>query len=411
MKSFNRLMIAAIAVMLVIFGITDWIILGQKKDSTDFYRVEINRVKHDIDAGTPIKPGAYQTIKGVYRIDGSDKDAFKSSSEYVIYSTGSGLYRIEYEEAENGALMSIFKAVNIGFAVILLIMLVVMLYLRERLIKPFNKLSEMPYNLSKGNLTEPLKEEKSRYFGRFVWGLDLLREKLESSKKKELEHAKAEKTMILSLSHDIKTPLSAIKLYSKALSRGLYTDPGKLSEVYSGIGEKADEIESYLGEIIRHSSDNFMSFEVKNTDFYLNDVIGGIEGYYREKLSITGTSFETGSHTNCLIYGDPDRLTEVIQNIMENAVKYGDGRSISISFSDEENCRLITVTNTGCTLPESEQDHIFDSFWRGSNTGGKPGSGLGLYICRRLMHEMNGDIFAEAKDGIMSVTAVCRKSE
>ncbi|MBQ1538570.1 MAG: sensor histidine kinase, partial [Ruminococcus sp.] len=60
---------------------------------------------------------------------------------------------------------------------------------------------------------------------------------------------------------------------------------------------------------------------------------------------------------------------------------------------------------------ENEQDHIFDSFWRGSNTGGKPGSGLGLYICRRLMHEMNGDIFAEATNGSMSVTAVCRKSE
>ena len=99
-----------------------------------------------------------------------------------------------------------------------------------------------------------------------------------------------------------------------------------------------------------------------------------------------------------------------MQNILENAIKYGDGRSITVSFSDEEDCRLVTVSNTGCTLRDEEIDHIFDSFWRGSNSTGKEGSGLGLYICQRLMREMNGEIFAQCENGRMSVTAVCRKS-
>lgn len=85
--------------------------------------------------------------------------------------------------------------------------------------------------------------------------------------------------------------------------------------------------------------------------------------------------------------------------------------SISIDFSDEENCRLITVSNSGCTLSESELNHIFDSFWRGSNTGSQKGSGLGLYICRQLMSGMGGDIFAEIADGYMKVTAVCPKPQ
>ena len=99
----------------------------------------------------------------------------------------------------------------------------------------------------------------------------------------------------------------------------------------------------------------------------------------------------------------------MLQNIIENAIKYGDGHYIRLTFSDEEDCRLITVTNSGCTLPEQELVHIFDSFKRGSNVGSKSGSGLGLYICRQLMDAMKGDVFAEIQGGDMCVTVVCRK--
>ena len=95
---------------------------------------------------------------------------------------------------------------------------------------------------------------------------------------------------------------------------------------------------------------------------------------------------------------------------MENAIKYGDGRYIRISFSREEDCMLISVGNSGCSLPENEMIHIFDSCWRGSNSSGKPGSGLGLYICRQLMLKMGGEVFAEQKDGEMRITAVFPKA-
>lgn len=152
-----------------------------------------------------------------------------------------------------------------------------------------------------------------------------------------------------------------------------------------------------------------MSFEIHNVAFYMSQVVNMISNYYKDKLSAIGTIYEVNPYVDCMLYGDPDRLEEVLQNIIENAIKYGDGNSISIDFSDEEDCRLITVTNSGCTLADSELPHIFDSFWRGSNSEGSQGSGLGLYICRRLMNGMNGEIFAEISNGHMSVTLVCRK--
>ena len=104
--------------------------------------------------------------------------------------------------------------------------------------------------------------------------------------------------------------------------------------------------------------------------------------------------------------GDIDRAVEVVQNIIENAIKYGDGKSISLSFDEEDGCCVVSVTNSGSHLPENELVHIFDSFWRGSNSSGETGSGLGLYICRQLMYKMGGDIFARLNDDNMTVSVV-----
>ena len=185
---------------------------------------------------------------------------------------------------------------------------------------------------------------------------------------------------------------------------------GDLQSWWARVRKKEDP-NTKIGSKVYAKNEKFMalngvSFDVKKGEFYLSEVIGRVRNYYGEKLS--GTEFTIAEYPDCLINGDPDRLAEVMKNIIENAIKYGDGQYIRISFSDEENFRLVTVANSGCTLPEEELVYIFDSFRRGSNSADKKGSGLGLYICRCLMTAMDGDIFAEIRGGEMRVTAVCR---
>ena len=96
-----------------------------------------------------------------------------------------------------------------------------------------------------------------------------------------------------------------------------------------------------------------------------------------------------------------DRAFEVMGNLMENALKYGDGRKISLSFYEEDFCQVIEVFNTGETVTAQELPHLFDSFYRGSNARGREGSGLGLAVSRRIMQRMEGDIFARREaDGM-----------
>jgi signal transduction histidine kinase len=91
---------------------------------------------------------------------------------------------------------------------------------------------------------------------------------------------------------------------------------------------------------------------------------------------------------------------------MENSLKYGDGKCVELIFPEDDECVQIAIRNSGCTLGKDDLPHIFESFWRGANAENIRGSGLGLYICRQLMHRMNGEIFAEINDDIITVTAV-----
>nr|MDE6622636.1 HAMP domain-containing histidine kinase [Lachnospiraceae bacterium] len=103
---------------------------------------------------------------------------------------------------------------------------------------------------------------------------------------------------------------------------------------------------------------------------------------------------------------DIHRLFEVFENLFANAFKYGDGCSIHISFYEEDYCQLVRVFNTGEPVSEKSFVHLFDSFFRGENTRGQQGNGLGLYICREIMHKMGGEIFAERETDGMAFVVV-----
>lgn len=327
-------------------------------------------------------------------------------NDYLVEEIGGKLYRIEYED-EKSTHLPLYM--NLLLLVMLLVTVVVLVYVDRKVLKPFHDMSNLSFELAKGNLSMPVKEEKSKLFGRFLWGMDMLREKLEDNKEKELELQRERKTLILSLSHDIKTPLSSIELYSKALSGDLYDTQEKKDEALQGIARNVKEIKGYVDEIVTASREDFLNLEVAAGEYYLSEIMKVTETYYIDKLSVLHTEFQVEAPEECLLKGDKNRMVEVLQNVMENAIKYGDGKSIHISFGEEEDCKLIHIENSGCNLKKEELPNIFDSFYRGSNAGAVKGSGLGLYICKNLMRKMDGDIFAEVKEDAFCMTVVARK--
>lgn len=406
MKKFNRIFIISFIVIALIFAAANLLIsCTEITETSKEYLVEISRISDCIENDKDYSLENMRFVTSVKKIDSTND--LEVSKNYAVRNINGQDYRFEYNVATNHKRTAIF--VNIILTVIAVFIFAMLFFIRQKILIPFSRFSNVPYELSKGNLTAPLTENKSRYFGKFVWGVNVLRENIELQHEKELELQKEKQTLILSISHDIKTPLSAIKLYSRALSGGLYKDTEKQRVTAESINKSADEIEHYVSELVKTASEDFLCLDVQNSEYYFSDVISKISSFYIEKLNSLKIGFSVDNYSNCLIKGDADRTIEVLQNVIENAIKYGDGHSIEISFSDEEDCRLVTIKNSGCTLSENELPHIFDSFWRGSNVGSNNGSGLGLYICRQLMLKMDGEIFAEITPPFISITAVLRK--
>ena len=86
-----------------------------------------------------------------------------------------------------------------------------------------------------------------------------------------------------------------------------------------------------------------------------------IGAFYQDKLEYLQVEFQQKAYQDCLLIGDEQRAIEVLQNMMENAIKYGDGRKIILESNLEEDCILVTVKNSGCTLELAEEPHVFDA--------------------------------------------------
>lgn len=412
MKSYNKICVTVILMLASVFIVSNILLFGMDGETQGrTYRVEASRIVNEIRQNSleQLDLSQCKTITAVHRIDEKSEDSFQTESDYLIQKIDGKLYRIEYNSNVDVMDTKLKWMINAILGIMSAIILFTLLYVRQKIIKPFEQIKEVPYELSKGNLTVPIKENRGKFFGKFAWGVDLLRETMEEQKQHELDLQREKKTLILSISHDIKTPLSAIKLYASAISKGLYDGKEKQMEIAKNINAKADEIEHFVSEIIKASNEDFLNLEVKPGEFYLSEAIRNIQIYYGEKLALAKTDFVVEPYEDCLLKGDVDRFIEVLQNVMENAIKYGDGHRIALAFSEEEDCRLVKIKNTGCTLMDTELPHIFESFWRGSNVGSNGGSGLGLYICRQLMHKMDGEIFGEVHDDEMCITVVGRK--
>ncbi len=399
MSTFRKLAAAVIVLFIaVIAGLNIYLL---RSGDSGTYRVEAKRLADRIEETGSTDISGFPHLTGVY----SGEQLYRSDEHYLIIEAGGKLYRVEYTtEGRNRTVW----AVNCVLAALFLLILILLVYIRRNIIVPFGRLNTVPQELAKGNLAVPIPEEKSRLFGKFTWGVNLLREKIEGDRQKELSMQRDKKLLLLSLSHDIKTPLSAIKLNAKALARGLYKDEEKRRSAAESINSRADEIEHFVSEITKAASEDFMEFEVTQGEVFLSIILRRLSDRYAQQLAVSGTKFTIDRFNDCILSCDPDRLAECLQNLIENAVKYGDGRQIGLSFDKMDGCELITVSNTGCSLEEKELPQIFESFHRGSNAENVQGNGLGLFICKRLMSLMGGEIYADIREERFCVTLVVR---
>ena len=205
-----------------------------------------------------------------------------------------------------------------------------------------------------------------------------------------------------SVSHELKTPLTSIKMFAEMMARGRVAKVEKVQE-YSGlIGKEATRLENLIGAILNYTrmEHGTGAFKWEKLDFSVcaRKVFDAVEDIGVEKGLEFHTRFEPGAY----VMGDYTALYSLAQNLIENAIKYTNAPGeITISVYTEEDRTVFSVADTGIGIDSSEQKNIFNDFYRVGDemTRSTKGSGLGLAIVKRVAETHKATISLVSKLG------------
>ncbi|MEE1281944.1 MAG: HAMP domain-containing sensor histidine kinase [Acutalibacteraceae bacterium] len=274
---------------------------------------------------------------------------------------------------------------------ILLGALLLGIYINKNIVIPFRKMKHFAVRVAEGKLDEPLMTEKNNMFGVFSESFDIMREELARTKKREQELQRKEKELVASLSHDLKTPITGIKLSAELLKAKLeMSDTDNLDRIAENIYKKADQMNLLVSDLFTYTLEDLSEFTVNCQDeesSVLNDII---------KKNDDKGCIAQRDIPGVLINTDVKRLEQVIGNIIANSFKYAN-TAIDVNYRIIEGYLEMQIRDYGPGVPSEELPLITNKFYRAKevvNTK-KEGSGLGLYISKTLMEKMNGEMMCK----------------
>ncbi|MBE6872824.1 MAG: HAMP domain-containing histidine kinase [Ruminococcus albus] len=303
---------------------------------------------------------------------------------------------------------------SVGGVIILLGMVGFGVYLNRNVITPFKRMQSFAGKVAEGRLDEPLAMDRDNLFGAFSESFDIMREELSASKQRELELQKKERELVASLSHDLKTPVTGIKLAAELLQMRLSVkaensdsditfsrdETNSINDSVDGILQKSEQINALVSDLFTATLDDLGEFKVNCRDensAVLADIVKSCDDKHYAVM---------GELPQVIIRIDRKRMAQVIGNIISNSYKYAD-TAINVDFKLSEGFLEMRLQDHGQGVPSDEIELITNKFYRGKEWADseKDGNGLGLYIAKSLMKKMNGDLTAES-DGGLAVTLV-----
>lgn len=279
----------------------------------------------------------------------------------------------------------ISKVILFSYGLLSTLLVLCFYYLYKTILQPFKKLESFAHQIANGNLDAPLLMDENNIFGAFTESFDIMREELNNSRRKEYLANKSKKELVASLSHDIKTPVTSIKLISELLLV-MVTDE-KINNKITSIHNKANQIDHLVTDMFNATLEELNELKVNVTDEYstsLKDLFHNADYYNKITLSKIPA---------CAIQVDILRLQQVINNIINNSYKYAN-TLIDVDFNIDHSYLQVNIKDYGHGVLNDELPLLFNKFYRGKNplVEKQDGSGLGLYISKYLMNEMGGDI-------------------
>ena len=324
----------------------------------------------------------------------------ESAYDITIADTGSSQTSIQIMTKDlffTALVILIFTSVSIG------------LWIYRSVAAPLVKLRKATQNIKEGNLDFVLEVDGTDEFAELCRDFEEMRRRLKESAEEKVLLDKENKELISNISHDLKTPITAVKGYVEGIMDGVADTPEKMDRYVRTIYNKTNEMDHLINELTFYSKIDTnripYTFSKLNVDDYFSDCaeeVGleletrGIQLYYANYVE-----------KDVLVIADGEQIRRVIHNIISNAIKYMDKPKgvIQIRVKDVGDFIQVEIEDNGKGIASKDLTYIFDRFYRTdvSRNSSNGGSGIGLSIVRKILEDHGGKVWATSREGIGTI--------
>jgi signal transduction histidine kinase len=298
---------------------------------------------------------------------------------------------------------------NIIFSMISILTItgvIMSIWLYRGIMSPIAKLIRATKNIRDGNLDFKLEPEGGvQEVDELCRTFEEMRVRLKEANEEKIEFDRQNRELISNISHDLRTPITAVKGYCEGLMDGVADTPEKQERYIRTIYNKTTDMDHLINELSFYSKITTnripYAFDRVNVREFFDDAAAEL----RDELQSKDISFQYKNEVDaaCEIIADVEQITRVLNNIVGNSVKYMDKpqKWIRLSVIRQNGEVEIDIADNGKGIEQKNIANIFDRFYRtdSSRNSAQGGSGIGLSIVRKVIEDHGGRVFASGKEG------------
>ena len=326
-----------------------------------------------------------------------------SDSNQMIYdislaqSSSSQVKLMAKDMILTATIILVFTALSVG------------LWIYRSIAVPLVKLKKATQNIKEGNLDFVLEVEGKDEFSQLCQDFEEMRKRLKESTEEKILMDKENKELISNISHDLKTPITAVKGYVEGIMDGVADTPEKMDRYVRTIYNKTNEMDHLINELTFYSKID--TNRIPYTFSKLN-----VEDYFSDCAEELGLEMETRGielvyanyvEKDVQVIADGEQIRRVIHNIVSNAIKYMEKPKgiIQLRVKDVGDFIQVEIEDNGKGIAAKDLPYIFDRFYRTdvSRNSSKGGSGIGLSIVKKILEDHGGKVWATSRLGIGTI--------
>lgn len=325
----------------------------------------------------------------------SNPDGFKT-----LFGTAKEVFSGSLERSQRYLYYFIIWAVLTGFTV-LVTCLALSTNLARTVLTPIHRLKEAAENIAEGELDfDVLTSGDAEELAELCNSIERIRKKLKENAEHEHFQKEERNMLVANLSHDMRTPVTAIKGYIEGINDGIADTPEKQKQYLDTIYNKALVLEKLLDGMTEYSELELGRMQYVFEFVDITEYLRNVAEEYSAEIETKGFVFESSLLEQSLtVVADRDKLKRVLDNLIGNAVKYNrKGGSISLTQETDGRGVLISVTDTGVGIQREDLNRVFDGFYRGDSARSNiKGNGLGLAIAKQIVESHRGKIWVKSE--------------